>query len=232
MRNLSASVISQRRRKARRISAVLHSIYRSPTHQNKADPLDELIFIILSQMTTYRSFERVFDRLKLAAPNWEDVRTMPVNRLKRIIKDAGLSNQKAPRIKAILKKIHKDFGTLTLEPLRHMSTFRSEAYLKALPGVQAKTAKCVLMYSLHRKVLPVDTHVLRVARRIGLTNQKLISEKAHHQLELAVAPVDRYRFHVNAIAFGREVCLAKNPRCPTCPIRRMCDYYCNQPLTP
>jgi endonuclease III len=220
------------RRKARRISAILHSIYRSPNHHNKADPLDELVFILLSQMTTYRSFERVFDRLKQVAPNWEDVRAMPLARLRRVIKDAGLSNQKAPRIKAILKKLHMDFGAVTLEPLQRMSVGNAESYLKTLPGVRAKTAKCVLMYSLHRRVLPVDTHVLRVSRRIGFTDQNLISEKAHHQLELAVAPVDRYRFHVNAIAFGRQICLAKNPRCPTCPLSGMCDYYRSRPITP
>lgn len=229
----SAARISRLLRgKTHRVTVLLHSLYGSPHHNNKIDPLDELLFIVLSQMTTYPSFERVYTRLKQAAPTWDAVRTMSIERLKTLIKDAGLSNQKAPRIKAILDRIYADFGALTLEPLCAMSTAGAEAYLRALPGVQTKTAKCVLMFSLRRRVLPVDTHVLRIARRMGFVQQKSISEKVHEQLELAVAPADRYRFHVNAIAFGRDICLAKNPRCPACPFKGVCDYYHTRALTP
>jgi endonuclease III len=150
---------------------------------------------------------------------------MPLRRLKTLIKDAGLSNQKAPRIKAILRKIFKDFGAVSLKLLRNMSDTNAESYLMALPGVQKKTAKCVLMYSLGRKVLPVDTHVLRVARRLGFTQEKVISDRVHEELERAIAPKDRYRFHVNAIAHGREVCLSKAPRCEICKLKRVCQYY-------
>lgn len=207
------------------MSAILHSTYGSPRHNNKEDPLDELVFIILSQMTTYWSFERVYGRLKHDAPTWDLVRRMPLAKLKKIIKDAGLSNQKAPRIKAIFERIHRDFGRVTLEPLRQMPTAKAEAYLVSLPGVQRKTAKCVLMYSLERKVLPVDTHVLRVARRLGFTDEKVISDRVHHQLENAIAPADRYRFHVNALSHGRTVCVAKSPRCEECDLTRLCEYY-------
>jgi len=213
------------RAKARKVARILHSLYGSPRHNNKSDPLDELVFIILSQMTTYRSFERVYDRLKHAAPSWDIVRRMPLSRLKKTIKDAGLSNQKAPRIKAIFERIHRDFGRVTLEPLRQMPTTKAEPYLVSLPGVQRKTAKCVLMYSLKRKVLPVDTHVLRVARRLGFTDEKVISDRVHHQLENAIAPADRYRFHVNALSHGRAVCAAKSPRCEECDLTRLCEYY-------
>jgi endonuclease III len=204
---------------------MLHSTYGSPRHNNKEDPLDELVFIILSQMTTYWSFERVYDRLKHAAPSWDIVRRMPLSRLKKTIKDAGLSNQKAPRIKAIFQRIYRDFGAVTLEPLRQFPTPKAEAYLVSLPGVQRKTAKCVLMYSLRRRVLPVDTHALRVARRLGFTEEKVISDRVHEELETAIAPVDRYHFHVNALAHGRAICLAKSPRCAQCKLTRLCEYY-------
>jgi endonuclease III len=221
----NSAYLARLRREAHRVSAILQSIYGSPRHNNKEDPLDELVFIILSQMTTYWSFERVYDRLKEVAPTWDMVRRMPLGRLKKTIKDAGLSNQKAPRIKAIFERIHRDFGRVTLEPLRQMPTTKAEAYLVSLPGVQRKTAKCVLMYSLKRKVLPVDTHVLRVARRLGFTQEKVISDRVHEELETAIAPADRYRFHVNALAHGRAVCLAKPPRCEECELRRFCQYY-------
>lgn len=161
--------LQSRRMRSRRATVLLVKAYGSPNHNNKQDPLDELVFIILSQMTTFPSFERVYSRLRQAAPQWDDVLVMSLRALKQIIKDAGLSNQKAPRLKAIFARLKEDFGSVTLDPLREMKTRDAEDYLVTLPGVQRKTAKCVLMYSLQRAVLPVDTHVLRVSRRLGLT---------------------------------------------------------------
>jgi endonuclease-3 len=202
----------------------LAAAYGSPGHDNKSDPLDELVFILLSQMTTHHSFGRVFHRLKLRYPNWDDVACLSVNRLKSIIKDAGLSNQKAPRLKAILIRLTQDFGRATLDPLRKWSSRRAESYLTALPGVGTKTAKCVLMYSLGRRVLPVDTHVWRVARRLGLVAESIPSSGVHQALEAVVAPEDRYTFHVNAIAHGRAICLPNRPRCEDCRLRRICRF--------
>ena len=168
---------------ASRATVLLAREYGSPSHNNKNDPLDELVFIILSQMTTSPSFERVYSRLKASASRWEDVLDIPVRELKRTIKDAGLSNQKAPRLKAIFARLKRDFGSVSLDALRDMRDREAEDYLVSLPGVQRKTAKCVLMYSLGRLVLPVDTHVLRVARRLGLTTAISICDAAHSSLE-------------------------------------------------
>jgi endonuclease-3 len=212
------------RKRAEFVARVLEGAYHSPTHNNKPDPLDELIFILLSQMTTHRSFERVYDRLKRAAPTWDIVLAMPTAKLRRIIKDAGLSNQKAPRIKAILKRIHAEFGRLSLDALRRMTTEDAEFYLTSLPGVSQKTAKCVLMYSLKRPVLPVDTHILRVSRRLGLTERTVIGTAVHADLEAIVRPANRHGFHVNVLAHGRAVCLAKAPRCAACCVRKLCQF--------
>jgi len=206
------------------VAKILARVYGSPNHNNKQDPLDELVFIILSQMTTSPSFERVYSRLRETAPGWEDVLKMPLNTLKAVIRDAGLSNQKAPRLKAIFKRLKKDFGAVTLEPLHGMKTLDAENYLISLPGVQRKTAKCVLMYSLNRAVLPVDTHVLRVSRRLGLTTAKTIGDEAHSSLERVISARHRYGFHVNAIAHGRAVCLAKAPQCESCLLKDICPY--------
>lgn len=184
--------------------------------------MDELIFILLSQMTTHQSYERVFDRLKAKAPTWDVVAGMPLRRLKGLIKDAGLSNQKAPRIKTILRRIRADFAEFSLSQLAGLETPEAERYLTSLPGVSMKTAKCVLMYSLGREVLPVDTHVLRVSRRLGFTDQKVIGARAHRDLEALVPPEFRYSFHVNAIAHGRLRCLAQNPRCGACVLKSIC----------
>jgi endonuclease III len=203
---------------------MLHAAYGSPRHGNKDDPLDELVFILLSQMTTQPSFNRVFDRLKTACPRWETLLGIPLARLKAIIKDAGLSGQKAPRLKVIFRKLKKDFGSVTLQPLAAMTDQGAEDYLTSLPGVGIKTAKCILMYSLGRQVLPVDTHVWRVTRRLGLVSTSVPYAGVHKSLEAIVPPESRYSFHVNSIAHGRSLCLALRPKCSACPLRRICLY--------
>lgn len=212
------------RRRAHRAALLLAQRYGSPRHGNKADPLDELVFIVLSQMTTAPSFGRVYERLKAASGGWAHVRRMPLRRLKSLIKGAGLSHQKAPRIKAILSKVAADFGRPSLGPLRRMDDAAVERYLTALPGVGVKTAKCVMMYSLGREVLPVDTHVWRVARRLGLVGGAVPYPRVHGALEAVVAPADRYAFHVNAVSHGRTVCTALRPKCRTCPLRQICPF--------
>jgi endonuclease III len=217
------------RRRARHATKLLAKTYGSPDHNNKKDPLDELVFIVLSQMTTAPSFERVYLRLRALAPRWDDVLNMPMRKFKRAIKDAGLSNQKAPRLKSIFAHLKKDFGAVSLAFLADMQTKEAEDYLVTLPGVQRKTAKCVLMYSLGRAVLPVDTHVLRVARRLGLTKAHTVGDQVHVSLEEIVPDKYRYDFHVNALSHGRAVCLAKAPRCSVCVLSRICPYPSNLP---
>jgi endonuclease III len=196
--------------------------HRSPHHNNKADPLDELVFIMLSTMTTRASYERVYARLKKAAPTWDCLCDMPLSKLKNLIKDAGLSNQKAPRLRRIVRYLRREFGQATLRPIRRWTTERAENFLCELPGVDLKTAKCVLMYSLRRDVLPVDTHVRRIAERTGLIPRGVPSEGAHRLLEGLVPPQKRYDFHVNALAHGRAVCSALRPKCSRCCISRFC----------
>lgn len=220
----SASKTWAKYRRAHKIATILHDTYGSPHHSNKEDPLDELIFILLSQMTTGPSFNRVFERLKTTYPSWDMLTNISVAKLRLVIKDAGLSWQKAPRIKKIIRKLKTDFGSVTLLPLSMMTDVEAEHYLLTLPGVGLKTAKCVLMYSLSRTVLPADTHVRRVAQRLGLIDDNMPTAKIHDALESVVAPSDRYSFHVNGLAHGRAVCTALRPRCSECPIRSLCSY--------
>jgi endonuclease III len=212
------------RRRAHRIAQLLHAAYGSPRHGNKDDPLDELVFILLSQMTTGPSFNRVYDCVKAAYPTWEPFLAMPVAEVKATIKDAGLSGQKAPGLKTIFQKVKDDFGAVTLQPLADMTDQDAERYLTNLPRVGIKTAKCVMMYALGRQVLPVDTHVWRVTRRLGLVGEDVPYTKVHEALEAVVPPPDRYWIHVNGVAHGRAVCFALRPRCASCPLKRICPY--------
>jgi endonuclease III len=196
--------------------------YGSPRLNNKDEPVDELFFILLSQMTTGPSYERVYDRLKHAIREWDQLLTLHLDALQMLIADAGLSNQKAPRLLAIARRLHDDFGRVTMDALKTKPDRAVEAYLTQLPGVGVKTAKCVMMYAMGRKVLPADTHVRRVAARIGLIEANLSERDLHSQLEATVAPADRFDFHVNALAHGREVCRAIRPRCDACVLSSVC----------
>lgn len=153
---------------------------------------------------------------------------MPVSDFQALIKDAGLSGQKAPRIRAILSTLKQDFGSISLDHLTELDDNSAQEYLLSLPGVGTKTAKCVLMYSLGRSALPVDTHVWRVSRRLGLTDEDSPG-RIHEALEDVVPPDLRYSFHVNSVAHGRQTCLALHPRCGSCVLKRMCDARRHEP---
>lgn len=210
------------RRKGARVAERLREAHGSPRHGNKDDPLDELVYILLSQMTTAPSFGRVYDRLKGAVGSWDAVLEMPLSELCALIEDGGLSKQKAPRIKEILGRLAKESRPVSLDHLRRLPDSECERFLTALPGVGLKTAKCVMMYALGREVLPVDTHVSRVARRLGLLAADVPYPRVHDALEAVVPAKDRYDFHVNAVAHGRAVCLDRYPRCRECCLRRSC----------
>lgn len=211
--------LSTLRRKSHHIAVKLHRTYGSPNHSNKQDPVDELIFIVLSQMTTHKALVRVYNSLKSEYDDWQDLPVTSIPKLKRLIRNAGLADRRAAQIKSIAVKIEKEFGSVSLESLRLWSDREVERFLISLPGVGVKTAKCVMLFSLGRKVLPVDTHVMRVARRLGL-----VSSDDHSHLEEIVAPKDRYSFHVNMVAHGRTTCRAVRPRCVDCCLQAICSY--------
>lgn len=209
------------------ICSALHDRYGSPRHGNKSDPLDELIYIILSTRTQERAYQLGFERLREAYPRWDSIQQSDLPSIAELLRPYGLATLKASQIVRIVERIKADFGTTTLEPLREMSDAEAEAYLTSLPGVAAKIAKCVLVYSLRRRVLPVDVHTYRVASRVGY-HTKRRADTSQSMIEAAIPPELRYTFHVNAISLGRDVCLPNNPRCGVCCIRQWCDYYRQQ----
>jgi endonuclease III len=207
-----------------RVRAVVEGLVREhglPSLNNKTDPFDELVFIVLSLMTTAPSYERVYARLKAELSDWELLRTIEHNELAAIIADAGLSDRKAAVLRGCAQQTHTEFGRVTLDPLREFSAAEAEEWLVALPGVGRKTAKCVVLFALGHDVLPVDTHVRRLATRLELLDEPATSDP-HIALEAVVPPGLRRAFHVTAIAHGRAVCRARRPRCEACCIRSLC----------
>lgn len=173
-------------------------------------------------MTASMSYERVYDRVKSKVPDWELLIEIPVSKLESLIADAGLHRHRAIRLKQIAKRLVEDFGEVSLDTLFEFDTKRAQEYLMSLPGIGVKSAKCVLLYSLDRQVLPVDTHTARVAYRLGLvsSNQPLAVDK---QLPVVVPPNLRFDFHVNAVVHGRAICKARAPSCDNCVLYSLCQ---------
>jgi endonuclease III len=159
-----------------------------------------------------------------AFPIWNRILPKDRPQLERILIPGGLGKLKTRQIIAIIAQLRRRFGTATLAPLKKLHNNEAEAILTGLPGVGPKIAKCVLMYALRRKVLPVDVHVHRVATRLGFRTKKR-PDTSQELIESAVPPELRYSFHVNAIALGRSVCLNQKPKCELCPISDWCQYH-------
>ncbi|MCR4411932.1 MAG: endonuclease III [Thermoguttaceae bacterium] len=209
----------------RKVVAVCRRLARhyGPVEPPPEEPvLDELIATILSQNTSDTNSSAAFDELRRRFPDWNAVRTAPVGRIARAIRRAGLSNVKAPRIRAVLRRIHQERGELSLDFLRSWSAPEALAYLREFDGVGPKTAACVLLFACRMPVLPVDTHVHRVSRRLGLIGPGTNAEKAHDDLAARV-PADRVlEFHLQLIRLGRTLCTARRPKCEMCPLWDLC----------
>jgi endonuclease-3 len=186
------------------------------------DPMTELVLTILSQNTSDANSGRAFARLRLRFPIWEALLGADPREIEEAIQVGGLARVKAPRIKAILEEVWRRLGSFDLSFLKEMPLAEAKAWLRSLPGVGPKTAACVLMFALGMPALPVDTHVYRVARRLGLVPRQVSAEKAHELLEGMLAPEQVYTFHMSLIRHGRRTCRAQRPLCPICPLAPRC----------
>ena len=181
-------------------------------------PIDELILTVLSQNTNDRNRDVAWGRLRGRFPAWDAVREAPVAEIEDAIRPGGLAPTKAVRIKRILEALGEDdLCWLEDAPLEE-----ARDYLCELPGVGRKTAACVLLFSFGRPEVPVDTHVYRVASRLGLIRRGASFDEAHDEMLRLVDPDDAYEVHVLLIRHGRRTCIAREPRCAECPLRRMC----------
>ena len=188
-----------------------------------ADPLDELMLTVLSQHTSDLNAERAFADLQRAFPGgWQQVVDAPTVEVADAIRSGGLANSKAPRIQAILREVRDREGAFDLSSLRAMSDDEARDYLIGLPGIGPKTAAVVLSFALGRDAMPVDTHVHRVTKRLGLIPPKATAERADRILHELVPDGMRTPLHVAFIRLGREICKAPTPRCRQCPLKELC----------
>jgi endonuclease-3 len=207
------------------VHELLLAYYGEPTRKEQRDPLSELVLTILSQNTADVNTARAYAALRARFPTWEEVLAAPVAEVAAAIHIGGLANIKAPRIQHILRQLQAERGAVTLDFMASMDVAAARHYLTALPGVGPKTAACVLLFALRQPALPVDTHVHRVARRVGLVPARASAEQTCARLEAQLPPEAYYPFHLNVIHHGRTLCKAGRPLCAACPLAALCAYH-------
>jgi len=203
---------------------ILEDIYGVPQAE-EIDPVDLLVMTILSQNTSDANSLRAFGSLKSAYANYEEILAAKKDEIAEKIRVGGLANTKARRIRDALLKIKLDEGAIDLGFVAGMDKDKAQDYLKSFPGIGPKTASVVLLFAFGFPVMPVDTHVFRVSRRLGLVPERASVEKAQQILE-EIVPHDKYlSLHLNLIRHGRFICRARNPSHVECTLRSLCDCY-------
>jgi endonuclease-3 len=212
-------------KKLKSIRNLLRKTYGAKVPSTLKDPLDSLIETILSQNTSDRNSIPAFLALKKKYRTWDRVRTASAVEIRHVIKPAGLFRIKADRILDILNVINAEQGNTDLNFLKKLSSPIAAEYLSSLKGVGPKTAACVMLFSLGVPYFPVDTHILRVTKRLGLLDRKASAQQAHEYFAEVIPKKMMYELHLNIIEHGRATCHARNPRCAVCNLRPMCVYF-------
>jgi endonuclease-3 len=208
-----------------RVNSLLTAMYGKKAAKASSDPLDTLIKTILSQNTTDKNSIPAFWALKKKFVRWEKARTAKASEIAAIVRPAGLYRQKASNILSALNAIHRAFGKTNLNALKSMRPENAAAFLSALKGVGPKTVACVMLFSLKAPYFPVDTHILRVSKRLRIIKEKVNARDAHEFFK-SVTPRDlMYELHINMIEHGRRACRARNPKCEKCNLKKMCLWF-------
>ena len=227
----------------------LAGLYGVEPWQRRLDPTSELILTILTQNSADTNAEVAFEALRRAypsnlpperhvpgsglggfglseapPPDWAAVEFAPIQELTNVIRPGGLANQKAPRLQNTLRKIREEHGNYSLEFLAGMPPLEARAWLTSIDGIGKKTASIVLLFCFGQPLFPIDRHVERVVRRVGLLPAKATIDDAH-DLFLGMLPPSRmYEAHVNLIQHGRKICHAQRPEHERCPLRDRCRF--------
>jgi endonuclease-3 len=181
------------------------------------------VLTVLSQNTSDTNSGRAFAGLKHRFGSWEEVADAPAEELANAIRAGGIADVKSRRIKQILREIEAREGSIDVSRLKKMDDEEATDYLLSLPGVGAKTAACVLVFSMGRDAFPIDTHVHRVTRRLGWIGDKTSADQAHRALGPRIPPEIRHDLHMAFIRHGREICKPHHPRCSACVLFDLCD---------
>ena len=202
----------------------LERTYGVPENRRPSRPLDMLIKIILSQATSDANSDRTFAALRKRFPTWDAALRARTSTLAETIRAGGLANQKAAVIKDVLAQVRAERGALDLDFLHDLPDEEAVRYLARFRGIGPKTIACTLLFACRKEVFPLDTHIFRILRRVGLIPQKCTDARAHEIMNRTVPAGKFYSFHVNLVRHGRAVCRPREPLCERCPIVEYCDY--------
>lgn len=186
------------------------------------DPLDSLIGTILSQNTSDTNSGRAFDSLKRRFPTWDRALRASSREIASAIRKGGLAEIKSRRIKAILSEINRSCGSLDLGFLRRWPAQKGYEYLRSFKGVGPKTAACVLLFACRKPVFPVDTHILRISKRLKWAEPRDTAEGFQERIQGLIPEEWVYSLHINLIAHGRKICKPRNPKCGDCVLVNLC----------
>jgi len=208
------------------IDTLLQAAYGAPEARlgNKPDPLDEAIYIILSFQTDLTRFSSTWSRLRTAYQTWEWLERAAPRDVERTLQIGGLHKQKTRIIRRLLAAVRKITGGLSLNFLSTLSDEDAEKFLTRLPGLSWKAARCVLLYSLGRAVLPVDSNTFRILKRTGVLSRRAVYRRRtlHDAVQDAVPAHRRRALHVNLVLHGQRTCLPRVPQCKCCPLATDC----------
>ena len=219
-------MLKSNRQKIIRVLDALEDEYHNescPPELGHTEPLDGLILTVLSQNTNDINRDRAFANLKSHYPEWKDVADAGSERLENVIRTAGLAHTKAGRIMTILETVHENFNAYTIKPLAEHEPEFMKKYLRSLPGVGAKTVACTLLFDFKIPAFPVDTHITRISKRVGIAESNASPEDISRMLEEVVPASRCLGGHVNMIAHGRAVCHSQKPECKSCVLAEICE---------
>ena len=211
--------------KIRKCEAALAEAYGRPVWDGPGDPVDMLVETLLSHNVNDVNRDRAYRRLRERFANWDDVADADLSEVAEAVRPAGFPAIKGARIQTALRTIRDHFGSISLQTMQDWPNGQAKEYLRAFPGVGPKTAACVLCFAMGRPVMPVDTHVGRITRRLGLVPERATAEEAHDIMDSITPPELVYPFHVEMIRHGRALCRPTKPGCDRCPITNECVYY-------
>lgn len=207
------------------IISLLVRAYGDRTWKRRLEPVGELVLTILSQNTSDTNSHTAYESLMHVFENWKMISGADTGEIAAAIRSGGLADVKAKYIKNALLALEKETSDFDLTFLKDMTVEKARNWLTRLPGVGMKTASCVLLFSLGMPAFPVDTHVHRVAGRLGLIGKKISADATHLEMERITAAEDTYRCHVLLIEHGRKTCKAQRPLCRTCVLAGICPSY-------
>jgi endonuclease-3 len=205
-----------------RLLTRLRDEYGEPERMKPRDPLDELIFTILSQNTSDLNRDRAYRSLRERFPTNLDLAQADPSDIEKAIRNGGLARSKSVNIHGILKDLSENKQGIDLDYLKDMRTEDAMKELTSMKGVGSKTAACVMIFSLDRPVFPVDTHIHRIVKRWGLADPKETREHVQERMNELVPDEWKYQGHLLIIKHGKEICKARKPLCGTCVVSDLC----------